>query len=520
VYDGAGAGLDWSPLGGNPVPGDPGQVRGLASRFDQIADEVGVQVSRLRRVAEDMGGAGVWAGPAAEACRPHLDKLPGLLDKVVVSYRKAGGALAGYAPKLSAAQGKAVHALRMATEALSEQASAQTAARHKLTSSNGSGKDADPPPAGMLLATLVAADPGVQAAGDKLQKAHDLASEAAGDRDRAASTCSDGIHSASDAGIQNPGFFQSIGNDIAGGFEHAWDFAVDAFHYVKDHWVDIVKAISDIASKLSAVFGVLALATFWIPGVGEVFGAAALITGGVALAADTTLAATGHGQWSRVGMDAVAVAAGGMGRALGTSARLLRTGARGEKLLAAGARTSRSGSRLASKGAEEMQGSRMFRVVSIDRNGAATVDDYYHANSLAAGANKVRSGESMIASGRETQEAGSQLMSEGETRAGSALRHAGAKTPGDMMGDTKLAGSPRTFLRDAQGRCSQWAHADNQPVLTNAKSTMHSIVTGEGNPAAVKLQAAGTALDAEESHRLVKSSFFSGGGGPEAAPVH
>jgi hypothetical protein len=368
VYDGAGAGLDWSPLGGNPVPGDPGQVRGLASRFDQIADEVGVQVSRLRRVAEDMGGAGVWAGPAAEACRPHLDKLPGLLDKVVVSYRKAGDALAGYAPKLSAAQDKAVHALRMATEALSEQASAQTAVRHKLTSSNGSGTDAGPSPAGMLLSTLIATDPGVQAAGDKLQKAHDLASEAAGDCKNAASTCADGIHSASDAGIQNPGFFQSIGNDIDGGFEHAWDFAVDAFHYVKDHWVDIVKTISSIAGKLSAVFGVLALATFWIPGVGEVFDAAALATGGVALAGDSLLAATGHGSWSQVAMDGVCVAGAGVARVLGRGADALRAGKGAEDGLARAAKA---------RGVEGFEpGSKSSKVFTIiGKDGSETVGD-------------------------------------------------------------------------------------------------------------------------------------------------
>ncbi len=516
---GGGGGLDWSPLGGNPVPGDPGEVRRLAGKFDSIADDVAVQVSRLHSLA-GQAGTGVWTGPAADACRPHLDKLPHLLDKVVVSYRKAGGALSAYAPRLSGAQDKAVHALRMATEAISEQASAQSAARHKATHPKHAGKDAGPPPSRMLLTALVAADPGVQAANHKLQKAHDLANEAAGDRDHAASACADGIHVASDAGIHNPGgFFHWVESHVPG-VKGVVDFAEDVGSYVKDHWVDIVKTISDIAGKLSAAFGVLALATFWIPGVGEVFGAAALVTGGVALAADTTLAATGHGGWSKVGMDAIGVAAGGMGRVLGTSAKLLRTGAKGEKLLAAGGRMSRSGNRLVSEGTEEMQGSRMFRVVSMDRNGAATVDDYYHADSLAAGVNKVRSGESMVASGQRAQLQGTRLMSQGETRAGSALQHAGAKTPGDMLGDTKIASSPRTFLRDARGHYQDWAHADNQSALTNARSTMHSIVTGEGNPAAVKLQVAGTALDTEEAARGVQSSFFSGGPSPEAGLVH
>lgn len=37
--------VDWSPLGGNPVPGDPGRVRGLALQFRDFAD----QVVRIRR---------------------------------------------------------------------------------------------------------------------------------------------------------------------------------------------------------------------------------------------------------------------------------------------------------------------------------------------------------------------------------------------------------------------------------------------------------------------------------------
>jgi hypothetical protein len=367
MHGGVGGGLDWSPLGGNPVPGDPGEVRRLASRFDQIADEVSVQTGRLRTVSAQASSSGLWAGQAAEACRPHLHKLPGLLDKVVVSYRKAGGALSGYAPKLSAAQDKAVHALRMATEALSEQASARTAARHHAEHQQA--QDSLPAGFGPPISALIGQDPQVQAAGDKLRRAHDLADEAAGDRDAAASACADGIHAASEAGIHNPGgFFHWVESNVPG-VKGVVNFAEDAYHYVQDHWVDILKNISKIAGAVSAVLAVVALVALPIPilgeGVAAVAGAGAAIAAGVQLAADTTLAATGHASWWKPGKDAiidtVALATGGVGRVAGKASEAVR----------AGRAVGRGGTRAAETGSE----ARPTTVVSAVR---ASKHEFWH----------------------------------------------------------------------------------------------------------------------------------------------
>jgi uncharacterized protein YukE len=318
--------MDWSPLGGNPVPGDPGEVRRLAGRFDDIADDVAVQVSRLRRLSEH-AGSGMWTGPAADACRSQLDNLPPLLAKVVVSYRRAGRALSGYAPRLAGAQDKAVHALRLATEALSEQASAQAAARRTLADHGRS-----VPAAGIVATPYVLArvDPAVQAADDKLARAHDLAAEAAGDCDRAASACAAELHEASAAGIHN-----------SGGFFHWVEAHVPGIAVVADGWravdhlidahVGVIKKISDIAGDISGWIGYAALATLPIPGVGEVIGAVATVAGTVQLLADSTLALAGDGSWAQVGVDAGGVAASGAGSVFRDGAGALRAGLDAER---------------------------------------------------------------------------------------------------------------------------------------------------------------------------------------------
>ena len=116
--------VDWSPFGGNPVPGDPGQVKVLAHAFHSFADDVDGQNSLLKALKADT--TGVWEGPAADAFRPHLDDLPPKLDKLVRSYRETGDALTTYAPKLQTAQDDALAALKKATEAMTRLGTAQT----------------------------------------------------------------------------------------------------------------------------------------------------------------------------------------------------------------------------------------------------------------------------------------------------------------------------------------------------------------------------------------------------------
>lgn len=80
-------GYDWSVFGGNPAPSDPDAVRAMGVRLRDQADSVEGHNRLLRSVGFD--SESVWESPAARAFRPHLEKLPGQLDKLTVSYRDA-----------------------------------------------------------------------------------------------------------------------------------------------------------------------------------------------------------------------------------------------------------------------------------------------------------------------------------------------------------------------------------------------------------------------------------------------
>src|SRR5579875_1714674 len=102
-------GYDWSILGGNPTPGDPDAIRSIARTLRDLGDGVANQNRLLRSIGGD--SESIWTGPAADAFRPHVAKLPGQLDKLTVSYHDAADALDGYWPRLESAQQMAVQAL-------------------------------------------------------------------------------------------------------------------------------------------------------------------------------------------------------------------------------------------------------------------------------------------------------------------------------------------------------------------------------------------------------------------------
>ncbi len=91
------------------------------------------------------------------------------------------------------------------------------------------------------------------------------------------------------------------------------------------------------AEKLSWVATGLAIASMFIPGVNLIV-AAALLTA-VALAAHTTLAATGNGSWADVALDAFALATFGAGRLLTSGGRVLGQTVKGAKPAMAALRT-------------------------------------------------------------------------------------------------------------------------------------------------------------------------------------
>ncbi|MCZ4096207.1 RHS repeat-associated core domain-containing protein [Streptomyces sp. H39-C1] len=259
---------DWHvlDLDRDPVPGDPYEVKELARKLGDFADDVS---SALRSVRGLSGNNAVqdWAGLAADAYREQFGDLPGELGKLEKSYRLASGALETYWPKLETAQADADRALaqgRTARQDLDAAKTTQTNANDWVKRAGDKSKEyqADPkpgvePPSADEVRTATrnaldasnaqkSANTAVHDAQQRLDAAKELAAQAAHLRDTAASTAEHALHEASDAGIKN---------------KHWWEKAVD---WVADHWDDIVAVCKVIVAVLGIIVMIIGGPLAWI----------------------------------------------------------------------------------------------------------------------------------------------------------------------------------------------------------------------------------------------------------------
>ncbi|SFE75530.1 RHS repeat-associated core domain-containing protein [Actinacidiphila alni] len=250
----------------DPVPGDPFEVKELARKLGDFADDV---ASALRSVKGLNGDTAVqeWAGLSGDAYRDQFGELPGRLDKLERSYRLASGALDDYWPKLETAQADADRALAQGRTARQELDSAQSQltnadawvkrAQDKSKSYQDDPKPNVPPPSAEEVRAAArnatdannahtTASTAVHNAQAKLDAAKQLAADAAQLRDDAASTAQHALHEASDAGIKN---------------KHWWEKAVD---WVADHWDDIIAVCKVIVAVLGIVVLIIGGPLAWL----------------------------------------------------------------------------------------------------------------------------------------------------------------------------------------------------------------------------------------------------------------
>ncbi|MCZ4097758.1 DUF6531 domain-containing protein [Streptomyces sp. H39-C1] len=250
----------------DPVPGDPYEVKELARKLGDFADDVS---SALRSVRGLSGNNAVqdWAGLAGDAYREQFGDLPGELGKLEKSYRLASGALETYWPKLETAQADADRALAQGRTARQDLDAAKTTQGNaddwvKRAGDKSKEYQADPkpgvePPSADEVRTATrnaldasnaqkSANTAVHDAQQRLDAAKELAAQAAHLRDTAASTAEHALHEASDAGIKN---------------KHWWEKAVD---WVADHWDDIVAVCKVIVAVLGIVVLIIGGPLAWI----------------------------------------------------------------------------------------------------------------------------------------------------------------------------------------------------------------------------------------------------------------
>ena len=117
---------DWSALGGNPVPGDPGSIRAAATVLDGIVSRV-QQQNRLMNGIQ-AGGTSSWQGQAANGFRASVTALGPPIANVVSCHQEASGALKKFAGQLTAFQATAGQLLAHAQQQQRAVTSAETRA--------------------------------------------------------------------------------------------------------------------------------------------------------------------------------------------------------------------------------------------------------------------------------------------------------------------------------------------------------------------------------------------------------
>jgi len=292
---------DWAVLhlDGDPAPGDPGQVRTLATRLLSDADRAEHNTVRLRTISAGDGELRM-AGDYAPKFRQALGELPGELAKLSHAYRGCGQALSAYAGTLEQAQGQAAAALRQGRDAdgsyqgaLRQVQSLLPPDRHAaatgLTPSTPAAGTADLDP-GLRPEIQAAAARGRAAEADR-DRARRLAQDAAHLRGDAESRCARTIRSAL-AGIRNKQWY-----------EKAWDFVSKPFR----SWDDFVALCRNVA----LIAGTVAL--FVSGPIGLALVAIALIAGGVVFADTLDRYKHGRAGLADVGWDALGLIPGARG---------------------------------------------------------------------------------------------------------------------------------------------------------------------------------------------------------------
>ncbi|WP_263166175.1 putative T7SS-secreted protein [Streptomyces sp. SCSIO ZS0520] len=270
-------------IGRDPTPGDVQETKQLARKIDALATDFGTTVSELTGIS-----AGDWKGKTARSFSDHVDEdLTPLFKKAHKSFDKAARALKKWAHELQDFQDETDRleaAAKKAYEAeAKEKAEDGKHAKDKKGADTAGKGDAEP-----------AADDGLDVQGC-MDWLHDLDERYAA----AAKRIAEELDKAGDIAPDEPGLFDKIGN--------AFKSAAD---WVKDH-ADLIKLVGDLLSDLSGILGFLAIITMPFEPLGLIFGAAALVTTGLALGAHgLAMAAGADVGWATLGLDAVGLLPG------------------------------------------------------------------------------------------------------------------------------------------------------------------------------------------------------------------
>ncbi|MFF4472952.1 enoyl-CoA hydratase/isomerase family protein [Streptomyces sp. NPDC001599] len=261
-------------IGWDPTPGDVEDTRDIAKKLGGLASDLGTAVRELERIE-----CGAWKGKTAIAFTEYIgEDVTPLIRKSFESFDKASRALHRWSNELKEFQDEANRLEKSAGDKLDAKADAEAKAEGKGSKELGEASSA---------------------VDGVIQKVHDLE-----ERFReAARSIGKELDKAADIAPNEPGFWDKLGKGIA----DAWDATGD---WLKEH-ADLIKAIGDVMSDITAVLGMLAIVTLPFPPLSAIFGTAALIGAGLSLATHGVAKAAGADVgWGQIGLDAVGLLPG------------------------------------------------------------------------------------------------------------------------------------------------------------------------------------------------------------------
>ncbi|MFJ3711258.1 WXG100 family type VII secretion target [Streptomyces sp. NPDC090053] len=257
-------------IGWDPTPGDVEQTRDLAKQLGKLASELGTSLNELQRIE-----CGAWKGKTATAFSGHIatDVTP-LIKKSHDSFDKASRALHRWAGELQDFQDEADRLEKLAGDKFKDLSDAESDHPDDLSKESQGVNDAE----GKV---------------DDLQNRYKVA----------AGAISKELDKAGDIAPNEPGFWDKLVH----GVEDAWNATGK---WIKDH-ADLIKAIGDMLSELTMVLSILAIITLPFEPLGAIFGAAAVLTSGLALLSHSIAKAAGADvSWVSIGTDAIGLLPG------------------------------------------------------------------------------------------------------------------------------------------------------------------------------------------------------------------
>jgi hypothetical protein len=293
-------------LGFDPAPGDVELSRSFARQVSNLAHELGTMQAELTTI--DLAG---WTGKAAIAFRDHLgQEITPLIRKAYQSFDNAAVSLNRWTSQL---QGFQAEADTLEREAAAKQG-ALDSANHALNassqssslpSSSSAGGSPNPSPSGTDHRNLQKQQKqqAVTDAGNALNSVRHRAHELHDRYITAAGVVARSLDNAGHIAPPEPGLFDDLLNDVAG----AWDATCD---WVKEH-ADLIKAISDALSDISAALQLAAILCLPLEPLGGILETLSLVAGGAALLGDLVAKAGGADvSWASIGIAALGVVPG------------------------------------------------------------------------------------------------------------------------------------------------------------------------------------------------------------------